>query len=325
MVLCMHTSKEKLIQFYEKMLTIRRFEERACKLFTKGALSGWIHPGIGQEAVPVGVCSQLKRDDYIVITHRGHGHAIAKGATLKRVMAELFGKETGLCKGRGGSMHLIDGNLGIISSSIVGSQIPLAAGVGLSIKLRGGKQVVVSFFGDGASNTGAFHEGLNLASIWRLPVIFVCENNLYAISTHVANSTSVKNIADRGIAYNIPSMVVDGNDVIDVYNVAGKVIEKARNGGGPSLIECKTYRWRGHAEGDEWELYRSEEEVKEWMKKCPIERLKAKLIEIDPGITETLTKIEEKVLSEIEEAVKFADESPYPLRADISKYVYVEG
>jgi len=316
---------EKLLTFYECMTKIRRFEEKACELFTRGAISGWIHPSIGQEAVAVGVGLQLRKEDFIVITHRGHGHAIMKGISLKKLMAELFGKKTGICGGRGGSMHLFDKDLHIVSSSIVGAQIPLAVGLGLSVKYNHENRVIVSFFGDGATNTGAFHEGLNMAAIWKLPILFVCENNLYAISTHVSTATAVENIADRAAAYNIPSIIVDGNDVIEVYETTGKIIKQIREkDSGPYFMECKTYRWRGHAEGEMWELYRSKEEVERWMKKCPIERLRKKLLEKNPEISKVLRTIDEKISREIEDAVKFAEKSPFPSLTELTKEIYVE-
>lgn len=310
------------LEMYRKMLTIRRFEERVSALFAKGLIPGSVHLYIGEEAVAVGVCANLEKDDYITSTHRGHGHCIAKGADMKRMMAELFGRETGYCKGRGGSMHIADTSIGILGATgIVGAGIPIAVGAGLSIKLRGSKQVVVSFFGDGANNQGTFHEALNLASIWKLPVIFVCENNQYGVSLHVSKSTASKNIADRAAAYNMPGVVVDGNDILAVDRASHEAVGRAREGGGPTLIECKTCRWRGHFEGDP-EVYRTGEEREECMKKCPVESFKAKLIEMGTLTPEEAEKIDLEVSTEVAKAVMFAEESPYPPLPTIMQDVY---
>lgn len=252
----MNLSNEKLIEMYRKMLEIRYFEEKIGELFVLGALAyarGFIHLYVGEEAVAVGVCAGLRKEDYITSTHRGHGHCIAKGVQLNNVMAEILGKQTGCCKGKGGSMHIADVNVGVLGTSgIVGAGIPLATGVGLSIKLKGSEQVCVSFFGDAASNTGAFHEAINLAAVWKLPVVFICENNLYGITVSAAESTSVKDIADRSKGYGIPGVIVDGMDVIAVYEAASEAIKRAREGLGPTLIECKTYRYRGHSVMEQW-------------------------------------------------------------------------
>jgi len=306
-----------LLEIYRKMSLIRSFEEKIHESHEKGMLSfakGFVHLYVGEEAVAVGTCANLRKDDYITSTHRGHGHCIAKGARLDKMMAEIFGKRTGYCQGRGGSMHIAVSEIGILGTNgIVGAGIPQAVGAGLSIKLRGTDQVAVAFFGDGASNTGAFHEGLNLAALWKLPVIFVCENNLYGISVHVSCSTSVQDIADRAKAYGIPGKVVDGMDVLAVFEAVREAVQRARRGLGPTLIECKTYRFRGHFEGEFWKpSYRTDEEIDQWKKKCPIARFKKKLFDMNALTQEEAEAIEREVASQVEAAFKFAMESPLP-------------
>jgi len=302
---------EKMIELYKNMVTIRRFEEKVSELFAKGAIPGFVHLYIGQEAVAVGVCANLRKEDYIVSTHRGHGHCIAKGANLNKMMAELFGKASGCCKGKGGSMHIADYGSGILgANAIVGANIPIAAGAAFAAKSRGTDQVGVAFFGDGASSTGAFHEGINIAAVWKLPAIFVCENNLYAISTRANRTIPVRNIADKAAAYGIPGVVVDGMDVIAVYDAAHEAVERAKRGEGPTLIECKTYRFCGSFEGDP-QLYRSKEEREEWRKRDPL-NFGRKLVETGHMTDVELEKIELEIKSTIEEAVKYASESPYP-------------
>ncbi|MCW4021318.1 MAG: thiamine pyrophosphate-dependent dehydrogenase E1 component subunit alpha, partial [Candidatus Bathyarchaeota archaeon] len=233
---------------YRKMLEIRRFEEKVWDLFGRNLIPGTLHLYLGQEATAVGVCANLQVEDYITSTHRGHGHCIAKGADLNKTMAEILGRKNGYCKGKGGSMHVADaavGNLG--ATAVVGSAIPIAVGAALSCKLRKTKQVVACFFGDGASNNGIFHEALNMAAVWELPVVFVCENNLYAMGTRITNVTAIENIADRASGYGMPGVVVDGNDVVAVYQAAKEAVGRARSGGGPTLVECKTYRHKGHS------------------------------------------------------------------------------
>lgn len=300
---------------YEQMLTIRRFEEKAIELFEHNLIWGNVHPCIGQEAVSVGVCSNLRRDDFMVNTHRGHGNCIAKGAELRLMMAELLGKLTGYCKGKGGSMHIADfegGNLG--ANGIVGGGIPIAVGAGISIQNRGTDQVVVCFFGDGASNQGTFHESLNLAALWKLPVIFVCENNLYALSTPVQEAIPVPHISDRATAYGMPGYSVDGNDVIEVYTKTKEAIEKARTGEGPTLLDCLTYRFFGHFTGDPGRgiTYRTKEEMEKWLLRCPIRQFKEQLIKekIMDGNMDQI--IDTELKDTIEAAVQFARESPFP-------------
>jgi pyruvate dehydrogenase E1 component alpha subunit len=315
-------NEENLIRFYTEMVTIRRFEERISKSYYQGLVPCWVHLSIGQEAIPVGVCSNLQQKDYVIQTHRGHGVAIAKGIPLDIMTAEIYGKKTGCCRGKGGSMHLTYIDKGLLCSvAIVGTGISLATGVGLSIRNRKTDQVVVSFFGEGASNTGDFHEGLNLASIWKLPVIFVCANNQYAVSGHVSRTTSVRDISKRATAYNMPGVTIDGNDVIEVSNAAEEAIRRAKEGNGPTLIECKTYRISGHHAGDP-ATYRSKEEVNRWKEKDPINRLRRKLHEQNILDESQLRNIEVDIKMKIEHAMKFAEESEYPPSEDITDEIF---
>jgi pyruvate dehydrogenase E1 component alpha subunit len=318
--------KQKLLQMYRNMLRIRRFEERLAEESARGNIPGLLHLYVGEEAVAVGACSALRKEDYITSTHRGHGHCIAKGGELRKMMAELFGKETGYCKGRGGSMHIAAPDIGIVGcSAIAGAGIPIAAGVGLSSKLRKTDQVCVSFFGDGASNTGAFHEGMNLASLWELPVVYVLENNLYAISTPAVRSSKLKNISDRAAAYGMRSALADGMDVLSVYQAVSEAVERARKGQGPTLVECKTYRFRGHHEGDpkKGEMYRTKQEMDEWEKRDPIIRLGDKMIKDRKATQAELDAINQETVKEIEDAVAFAKESPSPKPDDVTSYLFV--
>jgi pyruvate dehydrogenase E1 component alpha subunit len=315
-------TKEKLAEMYLKMIQIRCFEEKVFELYGQNLVPGTIHLYAGEEAVAVGVCSNLKTSDYITSTHRGHGHCIAKGAELKQTMAEILGKKTGYCKGKGGSMHIADFKVGMLgATAVVGAGLPIAVGAGLSIKLRKTDQVVACFFGEGASNQGTFHESINLASAWSLPVIFVCENNLYAMGTRQSRIMNIENIADRAAAYGIPGMTVDGNDVLAVHEASQDAVNRARSGAGPTLIECKTYRHRGHSRVDPAK-YRPKEEVEGWLAKDPIKRLRVKLLH-DKILTEPeVQKIEGDVSSQVEEAVKFAVESPYPAPEEALEDVY---
>ena len=301
---------------YEQMLTIRRFEEKAIELFEHNLIRGNIHPCIGQEAVSVGACTPLRRDDFMVNTHRGHGNCIAKGADLKLMMAELFGKSTGYCKGKGGSMHIADfqgGNLG--ANGIVGGGLPIAVGAGIGIQNRGTDQVAVCFFGDGATNQGTFHESLNLAALWKLPVIFVCENNLYGLSTPVREAVSVVHISDRAGAYGIPGITIDGNDIDAVHAKMIEAVDRARAGEGPTLLDCITYRFFGHFTGDPGKgiTYRSKEEMGQWLERCPIKGFRERLLKKKRITEKMVKKIEANVMASIEEAVQFAKESPLPL------------
>lgn len=300
------------IKMLRDMLRIRTFEENVIDLFQKGLIRGSTHPYIGEEAVAVGVCSALDKDDYVVSTHRGHGHCIAKGLDVNAMMAELLGKATGCCKGKGGSMHIADLSRGVLGASgIVASGIPIAIGAGLSSKYLETRQVSVSFFGDGASNNGAFHECLNLASIWKLPVIFVCENNLYAITVPTSLSTSVVDISVRSKSYNIPGKSIDGNDVIKVYKATKDAVLRAREGLGPYLLEFKTYRYKGHWVGDPL-VYRTQDEVEKWQKNDAIKKLKTELIKSKIISEEKFQLILKEVEQEIKDAIDFALNSPDP-------------
>jgi len=303
-------SKEKFLELYRKLMVIRRFEERVDELFRAGKVTGAVHTSVGQEAVAVGVAEALEKDDLAIATHRGHGHCLMRGAEMKPMMAELFGRATGLCQGKGGSMHIVDVKKGMLGAmGIVGAGMPIAAGVGLAIKMQKTGQVCAVFFGDNASNGGPFHEALNVSSLWKLPVIFVCENNLYGISVSVKKTTSVQDIAVRGQGYGIPGVVVDGMDVLAVYEVAKEAVHRARNGQGPTLLECKTYRFLGHSRGDPpYGPYRTKEELDSWKKRDP-RLLLIKQGKLSNGEVE---QIDREVAEGVEEAVRYAEESPLP-------------
>ena len=316
--------KERMVWIYKTMNQIRKFEEKALELFEANKLRGSVHLYIGEEAIAATVCSNLTDDDYIASTHRGHGHCIAKGAKLNLAMAELMGKATGYCKGRGGSMHIADiskGNLG--ANAIVGGGIPIATGGALALKLQGKKNISVAFFGDGASNEGTFHEALNMAAIWKLPIVFVCENNMYGLTMPVKESTSVSDIAERGAAYNIPGVVVDGNDVFAIDEAFQAAQKRALAGDGPSLIECKTYRWMGHWTGDP-QVYRTREEVASWKEKCPIKRFRKYLLENGILSDAELTEIEDAATKEAADAAEFAMNSPEPDPAHVLDDVFAD-
>ena len=322
----MNLPANQLIEIYRKMVTIRLFEEKIIDLYARGLVPGLAHLYVGEEAIAVGVCANLRDEDYITSTHRGHGHVIAKGAELKYMMAELFGKKTGYCKGKGGSMHIADVAIGILGANgIAGGGLPIAIGAGLSAKMRKTDQVTACFFGDASSNHGTFHESLNFAAVHRLPVIFVCENNTYGISVSQKQHQAIKDISIRAAAYNMPGVTIDGNDVMAVYETTGKAIKRARAGEGPSLIECKTYRWRGHHEGDpnQGKRYRTMEEIQEWMKKCPIKRFEGKLVSEKILPQPKIKKIWEGVQKEIDDSVDFANQSPFPQPQDLYEDVYV--
>ncbi|RJS80152.1 dehydrogenase [Candidatus Bathyarchaeota archaeon] len=318
------TSPEELIGYLKKMLEIRYFEEKVMDLLSRDLVKGASHLYAGEEAVAVGACAAIRKDDYITSTHRGHGHCIAKGGDLKLMLAELCGKATGYCKGRGGSMHIADvkaGNLG--ATGIVGSNIPVATGAGLSIKLRKTDQVVLCFFGDGAANTGAFHESLNMAAIWKLPVVYICENNLYGMSVSVKRAFPFEDIAERAKGYNIPGVIADGMDVLNVKEVVGGAVERARRGEGPTLVECKTYRYYGHSRSDP-RIYRTREEEKFWRARDPIKTFADKLIKEGILTSEKFKELEEQVAKEIQEAEEFALSSPYPPIESLYDDVYTE-
>jgi len=304
--------KPLLLDLYRKMVTVRNFEETAADLFMKGQLPGFLHLYVGEEAVAAGVMAHLTAQDMITSTHRGHGHAVAKGARLDMMFAELFAKKTGYCHGKGGSMHIADLDLGILGANgIVGGGVPIATGAGLALKMKGSDRVTVCFFGDGASNTGAFYEGVNLAAVWELPVVFICENNQYAESTPRKVHQKVKDVADRAAAFNIPGVVMDGMDVFDVYKKTGEAIDRVRAGGGPILLEAKTYRFWGHYVGDP-QVYRTKEEVEEWRKRDPILMFRERVVKEGKISVGELDAIEAEVKKEIEAAVEFARQSPEP-------------
>ncbi len=312
----------KLKEMYTIMVKIRFFEERAITEYRKG-LPGFVHPSIGQEATPAGVCAFLREDDYTITTHRGHGDIIAKGAQLDRMMAELFARKTGYCKGKGGSMHIADVSRNILGATgIVGDGLPIAAGVGAALKMQGKDSIMVAFFGDGATNSGAFHEGIGLATAWSLPVLFVCQNNQYQQSTPTRDYTRLTDIADRAKGYGIPGISVDGNDAIAVAEVAIEAIEKCRKGEGPILIVANTYRTVGHHMGDPGTSYRPKEEVEEWKKKDPIKRLRQQMVQNKMATDAELDEIEQNVLRELDEAVKFAQESPEPTPEEALEDIY---
>ena len=314
--------KQKLAEMLRKMVEIRFFEEKVFELYGQNLVPGTIHLYAGEEAVAVGVCSVLEKTDYLTSTHRGHGHCIAKGADLSRTMAEILGKQTGYCKGKGGSMHIADFAIGMLgATAVVGAGLPIAVGAGLSAKLRGTKQVVACFFGEGASNQGTFHESLNIASVWGLPVVFVCENNLYAMGTRQSRVMNIKNIADRASAYGFPGMMVDGNDVVAVYEASAIAVERARRCEGPTLIECKTYRRRGHSRVDPAK-YRPKDEVQEWLGKDPIKLFKERLIQGNIFSESEIVSVEKEVETRIEEAVRFALDSPFPMPTEALQDVY---
>jgi pyruvate dehydrogenase E1 component alpha subunit len=294
------------------MLRIRLFEERAIELFMAREMPGFLHSYIGQEAVAAGACAALREDDYITSTHRGHGHVIAKGLHLDRMMAELFGRTTGYCKGKGGSMHIADFSLGILGANgIVGGGIPIATGAALSAKMRASGQVVATFFGDGASNQGAFHEAVNLGAVWALPIVYVCENNLYAVSTHQERHMRIQDISLRAAAYGIPGVTVDGNDPVAVYHAVSEAVERARAGSGPTLVECKTYKWMGHYIGDPAN-YRPKDEVAGWKARDPIPRFERRMLNAGVMTQEEIDAAHAAVRAEVEAAVEFARQSPLP-------------
>lgn len=309
------------LNMLEKMYSIRAFEEKAEELYTLGKIHGTMHLSIGMEASAVGSIFALRSDDLIISTHRGHGHCIAKGADLNLMMAEFMGKENGYCHGRGGSMHIADirgGNLG--ANGVVAGGIPIAVGVGLGLKKEGKKRVILCFFGDGAANEGAFHEALNMAAIYTLPVIFICENNQYAMSLPYKKGFAIESISDRASGYGMPGKTVDGNDILKVFEAVNEAIERARADGGPTLIETQTYRWRGHSKSDA-NRYRTREEIDQWKEKCPIKRFSDYLIGIGVEKTE-LEGVKERANMEISDAVIFAEQSPEPTLDSIERGVY---
>ena len=314
---------EKLEEIYTTMRRIRSFEERTADLFQEGVVKGTAHSYVGEEAIASAVGSILRDDDYMASNHRGHGHCIAKGAKLDRMMAELMGRDTGYCHGLGGSMHIADMNLNILGANgIVGAAMPLSTGTALAAKLRGTDQVVVAFFGDGGSNQGIFHESLNLASVWNLPVLFICENNQYALSTSYKRTTSAAQISDRAIGYQVPGVTIDGNDPIEVYNVVEEAVARARAGEGPTLIECLTYRWGQHSLRANLNDPRPDKELKEWIARDPMKVIEKALLENKVATRERLPEIGNDVKAELEDAVAFGKDSPEPNVAMMEAAVY---
>ena len=310
---------------WRQMLVIRRCEEQLARSHQAGLVHGACHTYIGEEAIATGVCAHLDHGDAVFSTHRGHGHALAKGVPPRELIAELFGKATGCSDGRGGSMHLFSPEVGMMGTSgIVGPCILQAAGAGYSFKLLENKQVGVAFFGDGAVNNGAFHEGLNLASIFKLPSLFVCENNQFATEVPFEYSAGNTDVAQKATAYNIPGVAVDGNDVLGVYEAAGEAISRARKGGGPTLIECKTYRTRPHAEGMRDTGYRTREEIEEWLKRDPLKLFRQHMLTSGSLSEEEIDAVDEEVKAEIHEAVDFANSSPWPDAATVADHVFSE-
>ncbi len=316
-------SKELVLSLYRKMVEIREFELKAYEIFRSGKMPGFIHLYVGEEAVAAGVCAHLRKDDTVTSTHRGHGHALAKGITAQAAMAELMGKVDGCCAGRGGSMHFYEPAVGFLGTNgVVAPGIPMAAGSALSARLRGTDQVAVCFFGDGAVNNGAFHEGVNLAATWNLPVVYVCENNLYATEMPFEKATKNTSVASRAAAYNIPGVEADGNDVLQVYEKAGAAINRARHGHGPTLIECMTYRWFGHHVGDAGTSYRSKEEIETWKQRDAIRKLREQALAARWAEEKDFETIDSEVARMIEAAAAAALRSPEPSPATAMDHVF---
>jgi len=321
----MEWSLEQRLRMVRQMLRVRRFEERVNRLFLEGRMPGTLHLYIGQEACAVGVCEALRPDDWITSTHRPHGHAIAKGVSLDAMMAELFAKTTGCAGGYGGSMHTGDPAVGAMTAlAIVGGNIPVASGMALAFKMRRTDQVVACFTGDGATNEGAFHEGVNMAAIWDLPVVFVCENNKYGASTPVEQVTKLERLSDRAQGYGIPGVTVDGMDVLAVHAAVAQAVERARRGEGPTFLECETYRFIGHSRSDT-RGYRSREEEEQWKARDPIPRLAGQLTAAGEATEGDLQRVAEEVEAELDRAVEFAEQSPSPAPEDCLKHVFAGG
>ncbi len=322
----MDIDKDLKIHMLEEMLRIRMFEEKIQQLYLQGQILGSMHLSTGQEAIPVGICANLGKDDYVISSHRGHHHILAKGGQYKYMMAELYGKATGYCKGKGGSMHIACAELGVLGANgIVGGGICIASGVGFASRYLNNKRVTVAFFGDGAANTGAFHEGINFAAVRKSNTVFVIENNQYAISVPRKLSDCIEKQSIRAAGYGIPGTTIDGNDVLEVYKVSGIAINRARSGEGPSIIECMTYRWHGHHAGEPRDglLYRDAEEMKSWKKKDPIKKLKEELIKNGFLTDAEFSGMENKLKTELEEAIDFANKSQFPEQTELYKDVYV--
>lgn len=319
----MNPDNKTLLEMYATMLEIRRFEERIAKEVYAGNVPGFVHSYIGQEAIATGVCRHLTLEDRIVSNHRGHGHCIAKGANINKMMAEIYGKKTGSCKGKGGSMHIADFSVGMLGADgIVGAGLPISTGAAFAAQLEGKGKIAVVFFGDGACNEGEFHESLNLAGIWKLPLLFVCENNSYGVNTAAQYAMSAKDITRIPEAYHIANKVIYGNDVETVYKAAGEAIARLRKGDGPYFLECQTYRWHKHFLSQGLEDLRPSAELEAWKKKCPITAFEAKLIKRKILTPAKAKSINNKTLQMVEEAHTFALDSPYPQPQDALLDVY---
>jgi TPP-dependent pyruvate/acetoin dehydrogenase alpha subunit len=313
---------EKLVWMLQRMCEIRYFEEKAEDLYVHGLVHGTMHLSIGQEAGSVGSIATLNPEDLIIHHHRGHGHTIAKGANLTKMMAEFLGREAGYCRGRGGSMHIADipgGNLG--ATGVVGAGIPTAVGIALALQMHQSEQILLSYFGDGASNEGEFHESLNMASVWKLPVVFICDNNQYGMSMHVSKSMNIQHISERAASYGIPGKTVDGNDVLAVYEAVLAAVAHARSGQGPSLIDCLSYRWRGHSKSDR-NLYRTPQEIDEWKHKCPIKRFKQVLVDAAVMTIDEVESIDQSARAAVDHANEEAQTFPEPSPENMEDEVY---
>ncbi len=317
--------RDRLLSLYREMMTIRRAEEQLARAYAQGLIPGACHTYVGQEAVAVGVCANLRPEDVVFSTHRGHGHALAKGVPVREVAAELFGRAAGCSRGRGGSMHLFAPEVGLMGTTgIVGPNILQATGAGYSFDLLGSDRVSVGFFGDGAVSNGAFHEGLNLAAIWSLPVLYVCENNMYATEVPFAAATRNTDVAARARTYGMEGVAVDGNDVVAVAQAAGEAVERARSGNGPTLLECRTYRTRPHAEGMRDAGYRTTDEIDSWRGRDPLTALRAEVVAAGAAAAEEFDRIDAEVQREVEEAIAFAKASPFPDASTAALFVYSE-
>jgi len=317
--------RETLLDLYTTMVRIRRFEERVASEFYAGNIPGFVHSYIGQEAIAAGVCAHLTPQDRLVSHHRGHGHCIAKGADMRKMMAEIYGKKTGYCKGKGGSMHIADFSIGMLGADgIVGAGLPIATGAAVAAQLEAAGNTSVVFFGDGACQEGEFHETLNLAAIWRLPLLFICENNHYAVNSPAEYSLAAGEIIRMPEAYHIPSQAIDGNDVEAVYAAAGEAVAMLRRGEGPRFLECRTYRWHKHFLSDHLEDWRPEEELIAWKKRCPVLAFEVKALGQGLLTPADIERIDTEVMAEVEEAHRYAVESAYPQPQDALEDVYSE-
>lgn len=318
-------TKEDLLKLYRGMKKIREFENGITDVYSRGLMPGLAHLYIGEEAIAIGVCDNLNEDDYVTSTHRGHGHVIAQGLDLNKMMAEVCGKVTGYCHGKGGTMHIADFSRGILGANgIVGAGIPIATGAGYSIKVRNTKQVSISFFGDAASNQGTFHESINMAAAWKLPVIYVIENNYFGISVDIRKVTNTEFLSVRAEAYDIPGITVNGNDVLEVKKVSNEAIERARNGEGPTIIECLTYRHKGHHLGDPGKEYRTIEELEKWMSICPISTFKNRLTKENIATETEIDEIDKEIKNMVRESIQFAIDSPYPDEKEAYEDIFYE-